>query len=373
MPNPPAQSAPDDDGVKLTKFAGLKNVVASERLGPDELELAINVDLDDVGQLSRRQGQTLLLAGATTSLYQSQAGKIFCVREGVLGQFLPNATFNAIETGYDNAVLCYAQVGDDIYFSGGSSGVSGILSESQLTVSSWGPANDFWLSPVVNPTSTLPSIRGRLLGKPPAATVLCYFNGRIYLAQNNLVWYTELYSYSLVDRTKNFYQFEAPVTMLGAVTDGIYVGTTEGVWFLAPTGQGMKRTRVLDSGVIPGTMAMIPGELANPSQVGLDEETPVKVSIAFMTKTGYCGGQDGGNCYNYTEEKFIFPAMLYGAGLFRRQSGINQYVVSANSAGDPVQDARIGDYVDATIRRAGTWREVKECLKISDTFSATVI
>ena len=382
MPNPapPQAQAPQDDSVKLQKWAGLKNTVDRERLGPDELEKAINIDLDDVGQAHRRQGQTLLLPGACGSLFTTTAGKVILIKDGVLGVLLPNLTFQEIEAGYENVTLAYVQVGTDIYFSGGASGVSGIIDENTLVVNNWGPKEDFWLSPVVNPTATLPAIRGRLLGKPPAATVLGYWNGQIWLAQGRLLWHTELFTYGLVDKTKNFYQYEADITMIGPVTDGIYVGTTEGVWFTQPVrlgrteeNKGFKRDRVMDSGVIPGTMVSLPSELANPAQVGLDQETPMKVSIAFMTNEGFCGGQDGGTCYNFTEEKFAFPQMVYGAAMFRRQAGMNQYVVAGNSVGDPVQHARIGDYVDAQIVRAGDWRQLEECLKITDTFTVDII
>ena len=200
-------------------------------------------------------------------------------------------------------------------------------------------------------------IRGRILGPPPQATFLAYFNGRIYLAQGRQVWATELYLYKYVDRTKNYWTFEANVTGIAAVTDGIYVGTEEGVWFVSGSYAEAKRVRVMDTGCIPGSMLEIPGELANPPQVGLNEDTPVKVSIGFMTQAGYCGGQDGGLCYNYTETKYIFPGITSAAALFRRQDGVNQYIATANSDGTPTANARIGDHLDATLIRGGAWNK----------------
>ena len=193
------------------------------------------------------------------------------------------------------------------------------------------------------------------------------------------VWYTELYLYDWIDATQGFWTFEADVTMIGAVSDGIYVGTTEGVWFIAKQWQweakavAAKRTRVMDFGVIPGSMVYVPAELANPPQVDQRSDTPVKVSIAFMTKEGFCGGQDSGVCYNFTETKFVFPDSVSAASLFRRQQGLNQFLTVLNSDGQPVANARIGDYADATLLQNADWNSVQERVGVRDTLDVTYI
>lgn len=369
MANPAKPQQPDDElePIVLQKFVGLKNVVTAERLGPDELEAAINIDLDDVGQIHRRRGRTKVASGNFSSLFTSADGVVFGVKDGSLGRINPNFSFAPLAAGFPADPLAYVQVGPKIYFS--SRTRAGIIDRDGDVVTAWGSSTDLWFSPVVNPTATLPAIRGRLLGAPPLATSLAYFNGRIYLAHGRQVWATELYLYNFVDKTKNFWTFEADVTMLGSVTDGVYVGTTEGVWFVSGAYGDAKRVRVMDSGAIPGSMAYVPGELANPPQIGLDQATGTKVALLFLTSEGYCGGQDGGVCYNYTENKFVFPDAVTAAGAFRRQSGVNQYLVTTNSGGSPSANSRIGDYVDAELIRGGAWNTVCDRVKISDTFT----
>lgn len=372
MANPRKPQTPVDeqDGVELRKFSGLKNTVDRERLGPDELELAINIDLDDVGQPHRRRGYQLASAGNFSSIWNSNERIAYGVKDGSLGIVNPDMSFVALQSGFINAAVCYVQVGQDIYFSSGTAGLSGIINQSTRTLRPWGSNPDIFFSPVVNPSSVLPAIRGRLIGKPPMATILAYYNGRIYLAQGRAVWCTELYAYDFVERVANFLPFEADVTMLGAVDDGLYVGTAEGVWFVSgPTFKEMRRVRVMDTPVLPGSMVSVPSEVANPPQVGLDQDTSTQIAILFMTARGYCGGHDGGTCYNYSESKFIFPAAQSVAAFFRRQDGMNQYVVILNSQGTPVDNARIGDYVDAELVRAGTWRETNDCVKFTDSFT----
>ena len=400
-PQPPA-AEPQKDSVEFRKFAGIKNTVERERLGPDELEIAINVDLDDVGELHRRQGSQLVASGNWSSLFNSDLGKVYGVRNGVLGRVLPNFNFLEMQAGFTAFdPLATVQVGSNIYWSCRTQ--AGVIDVQNDTSGPWlGPSipppyipdpldpnalplpslpmGTWWWSPVVNPQPTLPAVRGKILGPPPFASALAYFNGRIWLAQGKTLWHTELYLYNYVNMTRNFMQFEHEITMLGSVTDGVYVGTKEGVWFLShgtrieghPPG-AFKRIRVMDSGVISGSMVYIPGELGNPPQIGLDSDTPTKVSIMFMTTAGYCVAQDGGQATNFSESKFIFPDAISASAMYRWQVGTHQYIANLNHGGSPSSNVRIGDYADVILRPAGTWQEGSDQIGFTENLSATYI
>ena len=71
----------------------------------------------------------------------------------------------------------------------------------------------------------------------------------------------------------------------------------------------------------------------------------------FLAKTGLCAGFNGGQSFNLTQNTMVFPDASNAAALFRRQDGVNSYVAVADSGGTPSSNARIGDYVDAEIRR----------------------
>lgn len=353
------QQAPqpdDQDSVTVGRFDGLKNTVDREDLGPRDLALAVNVDLDDVGKAHRRRGRTLVASGNFHSLWPRSLGGAYGVKNAQLGIINPDYSFRGLgvvvggdfDVGWTN--VAYAQVKDQVYFSCPTA--SGIIDQSSNEqIGPWGPPQDFWLSPVLIPSPTLPQIAGRLLGAMPYATFLAYYNGRLYGATGNVVWYTDLYTYNLLDKTKNYYQFEGQVTMLGAVADGIYVGTDEGCYFLGGDLAPLKKVRVIDSPVIPGSMVLVPSELANPPQVGLDAVTPMQVSLAFMTTRGFCVAEDGGHAVNLTERNFFFPVSQRASAFFRRQDGMNHYIVCADSEGDPINGARFGEYVDAEIIR----------------------
>ena len=343
-----AVPAPPPESFVIQEFAGLKNTVTAERLGPKEQAVARNIDLDDVGQMHRRRGYTRVATGRFHSLFQSTA-RIYGVSNDALGIIRPNYTFVPLRTSIGSARLAYVEVAGDVYFSSALS--SGVIRADQ-TVDNWGAVTSAgtWLSPVVNPTTTLSPVGGRLLGRPPLATALAYLNGRIYLADGATVWATELFLYDYVDKTKTFLQFESDVTLVGSVSDGLYVGTTTGVWFLSGPFNEMKRVNIMSSAALPGSLVYLPAELVDTQMLKLPQ-TNSKNAVLFLTTAGLCVGFDSGVTFNISQNNVVFPDATSAAAMWRRQDGVNQYIGVTDSGGSPTSSARMGDYMDAEIRR----------------------
>lgn len=342
-----AQQDGPPENINLQAFSGLKNTVTPERLAPQELARAQNIDLDDLGQPHRRRGYTLRDAGDYHSLRQS-SHDLYAVKNGDLGVVEANYQFTTVYAGVGAAPLAYEQVGDTLYFS--SQQASGKVDVRSRAASGWGASTSegMWLSPVVNPTATLGEIRGKLLGKPPMASYLAYLNGRIYLANENLLWATELYLYDYVDKTRNFLQFESKITGVANGTDGLYVGTETNVWYLEGQFSQMRRKLIMNVGMVPGSLIGVPAEFI--SAAG-DMAQQSRNASLFLTEHGLIAGFDGGVCTNITQARHIFPSGQHVAPLFRKQDGANTYVGVIDSGGTPAANTRIGDYVDAEIRR----------------------
>jgi hypothetical protein len=338
------------DSIVFAQFDGLRNTILRERLKPTELEAAVNVDLDDAGQVRRRRGFTKVGTGNYHSLYSDSSGLCLVIKDNTLSLLYPNYSTEALLPGVGSEHLDYVRVGDVVYFS--SAATSGKYDVVTRQVSAWGQTggDGTWLSPVVAPTSTLGQVNGRLLGKPPMATSLTYYNGRIYMAHGSVVWATEPWLYDYVDKTKNFLPFGSDVTMLKAVSDGIYVGTEDNVDFIQGDSFPLKRTPLMNYGVVPHSGVIVPAELIKP-QVTQEANSPSKNAVMFLTKTGVVVGFDGGVTYNLTQDEVLFPDAKDSATMFRRQDGINAFVAVMNSGGTPSSTAAIGDYLDAQIVR----------------------
>lgn len=346
MAQPPPDPNQLPESVILGQFKGLRNTVTAERLTGEDLQRAQNIDLDNAGQAHRRRGYTLRASGNYHSLYTCSLGT-FVVKNGSLGRLYPDFSFSSLATVGDDP-LAYVEVAGNLYYSSADAG--GVV-RSDYTVADWGSSPDMWLSPVVNPTAYLGEIRGKLLGKPPRATALAYYNSRIYLAQDTTLWATEPYLYELVDKTKGYKQFEAPITILGAVSNGLYVGTRQGVYFLeGDTLDTLKMRKVSTAAALPGSLVNVPSDRVT-SQIPGNISYSSKMAILFLTTSGLCVGLDGGVMYDLTQDRVWFPDAVSAAAMYREQDGMSQYVGVTDSRGTPASNTRIGDYVDAEIRR----------------------
>lgn len=346
----PIPNLPPPDSIAIQEFKGIVNTVAPERMEPGELESATNVDIDDRGHLRRRRGQTRVATGRWHSLFAATDETLYGVKDGTLVRILPTYATVALQPLIGEEPLAYVQVGDQIFFSSSTS--SGVIYPDD-TVGPWGAVSgpSQWLSPVVNPSPTLPDTRGKLIGPPPMATALTHFNGRIYLAQDRTVWATELYLYHYVDKTRNFLPFESEVTLLAAVGDGFYVGTEDAVYYLTGPFAQMRRQVVLRTGAVRGSAVMAPGSVVSPPQFRTQGLAQSRPAVMFLTRDGVCAGYDNGLVYNLTEDRVVFPDAVQAAAVLRQQDGMNQYLVTTSSGGAPTSAARVGDYVDAEIRR----------------------
>ncbi len=335
------------ESIIVGSFSGVRNTVSEERLKPDELVAAVNVDIDDAGQLRRRRGRRQVSSAAHHSL-KTLGGTTLVVRAGVLGRLYSNYVFQPIVSVGPHP-LSYVRVGDMIYYS--SETARGKISSDNVPLT-WGqPGAGQWVSPVTRPTETLGAIRGRQLTAPPNATCLEAYKGRIYLGQGPVVWATEQWQYDVVDRTKGFLPFEDDVTMIAAVDDGLYVGTTAELLFMAGTlDAGFKLTHIIAAPVVAGSVVTVPYSKAMPQ--ARSGPVPEGSGPLFLTGAGIVVGLNGGNAFNLTQDHMVFPGAVSAAALYREDQGANSYVAVANSAGGPSANARIGDYVDAEIVRA---------------------
>ena len=334
--------------LMLQAFEGLKNTVSKHRLAPSDLERAINIDLDDVGQLRRRRGYTLKLAGDFHSV-ANVGSLILGVKDGELGIINPDYSFDGLGDTVGSERMSYVSVDDTIYWSNRLA--SGKLSVTARTTSAWGyPVSATeWHSQVITPTEYLTPIAGKLLSPPPTAQHLAYLNGRIYLASGQIIWATELYLYDYVDRTKNFIQYENEITGMGSLPGSLYVGTDEGVWYMSgPFGQ-MARKKVVTSPMLAGSMVRARASMINDRLRQTTDEADV---LLFLTDAGLVAGFDDGRCYNLTQDRFEFPTGEKVFPMLREQDGISQYVAVVDHGGGASNNARIGDYVDAEIVRA---------------------
>lgn len=412
-------AANKDEGVyELTKFAGLKNVIDPERFELEDLEVAMNVDIDDSFEVKRRKGYESVLAGNFSSLWSN--GKVcLAVKDGnTLVRVNKGWTLSTLKTGISGGPLSYATFGVNVGLSNGV--VNGIVDEAGYrtwgiappthqpvltAVGGWNlPAGRYQVAatflrndlqesgthaasvvdvpvdggisitnipqsadPDVTATrlyisrgdgatlyhygdypsgTTTGEIRGSIpslgwpiqtqfLTNPPVGDHIAEFNGYSLVAKGDTLYYSEPYAYELFDLRKNF-RFLHLITLVAPVDDGVYLGTTEGlVWLAGKSPSDWVMEEKFDYGAISGTEAyttrdaIFKGEGDGPA-------------VVFHSAEGICVGLPGGQITNITRERFDFPLQDRGAGIVRTHRGFVQYVAVLEGSGGAESNTATG-------------------------------
>jgi hypothetical protein len=167
----------------------------------------------------------------------------------------------------------------------------------------------------------------------PACVHLTHYNGRIYGASGNVVWYTEPLRYGLHSPSRNYIPFPEQVTGIFAAADGLYVGSDQIYWLAGSNPDEFK----LD--------VALPCRLAENSISTL----PVGQEALCVTERGVATMKKGGIIDVYDDTIAVDPA-TEGATIYVERDGVTQFV-GVGRAPTHTTVATAMDYMDAEIIR----------------------
>lgn len=276
----------------LNTKAAPHRITFNPETGISDLVSAVNVDVESNKQISRRKGyETSVRTESTHSLYSDGNNCLY-----ISGQSMYRLNRDFSRTGIrsgltDGAVMEFCSVGDKVYYTNGFE--NGYVK---------GNISYVWEgSSYVGPTTY------RTFSNPPVGTILEWFNGRMYIVQGKTIWYSEPFAYNWYSLSDSFLQFASNVIMLRTVTDGIYVGTDNEVFFLGGVApKEFTWQKVSSVPVIKGTaLRCDAGDFGDGSLTGK--------AVCWNSQSGIFLGVDGGKVKNLTKEKIeSFPRALQG-------------------------------------------------------------
>lgn len=145
---------------------------------------------------------------------------------------------------------------------------------------------------------------------PPPCHDMCLFKGALFLATANMLISSDPYNYELFD-PYNYIQFSSPIRVLGAVSDGLWVGTDDEIVFLQGTSMDtFNQIKRANHGAIQGSLAY-----SNASAVGQNGERMPDESVIFATDRGIMAGFPGGELRNLTQRQFTPGSGYSGTAL----------------------------------------------------------
>lgn len=194
-------------------------------------------------------------------------------------------------------------------------------------------------------------LRTRNLVPPPAGRALGYLAGRIYIADGNILWYTEPLQLNLCRKASNFLLFPGEIKIVAGARDGLYVVADDTHWL-----PGTDPAAFADAKIIPGSAAK--GSLAPFSD---EADTWIWFSDFGIVKAG-----PGGQVQQLQSAYLTTAPGDTGASLFMDDDGTKQIVsISTPRPGELNSGSVASTYLDMEVRRA---RRVVE-FDIGDTVS----
>ena len=290
---------------EIGTVSGVNTVKDPARFEPHELVYAHNIDISDKGRPSRRAGNTKKVtpSGSIHSMWGDDK-MCFYVENGILKRLHEDYTSTTLRTSVTNYHMSFVEVNDKYYYTN--------------------PAVIGYIENGVNTLFPTPSEDHKYVHRP--GQLIEYYNGRLYVARNETIWYSDVNYFNQVDRRYNFIQFENEITMMRAVNDGIWVCVgdinRQNTYFIqGATREEFTLRNFANYGCIEGSDVSI-------KDAGKVGEGLTGKAVMWTSDGGICIGANSGQFINITDGKFNTPDKRFGAGLFRDENGLAQYIAT---------------------------------------------
>ena len=228
--------------------------------------------------------------------------------------------------GYDVVIYVSTQNGEELY-------QNGVVS------------NGLTAYTIVNSRKSTRILNTQFMEPLPGGHIIRHFKARLYVARDNVLWFSEAFRYGLRKTNKDFFQFASKITIVQPVTDGVYV-VADKTYFLEGTEPSkMALTVVSDDKGIEGTGITMGGQ-----PFGI--EADVEVGYWF-SKKGAILGLPAGELKFLTEDRLALETdLVSGSTMFKEVSGIKQMVTNFSNKGD-VSEFKFADQITSQIIRNG--------------------
>lgn len=161
----------------------------------------------------------------------------------------------------------------------------------------------------------------------PPGEFITWLAGRLYTAKNGVLYFSNALRPHLYNPAHNFVQFSGHISFIEAVTDGMYVGDSRGVWFLSGTDPTKFEQQFVSScRAVKRSSIKMPPEHFDGDTV----KSPNPVAV-WLSTSGYVVGMDGGITIELQPDRVKVPAGMVGRSAYLFRGGMKQVVTPVNS------------------------------------------
>ena len=161
----------------------------------------------------------------------------------------------------------------------------------------------------------------------PAGHIVRTYRGKVYVAQGNVVWYSQAHRYGLCKTSEDFFQFPSRVTIMETVENGIFIVADKTYFLSGRTAEDINLVKVSKETGIEGTSTRVAGK-----QFGLDLEQDVAY---WVSNKGMILGFPDGKVKNITDKNIAIDInIVKGSSMYREIDGKKQILTALNGGGD---------------------------------------
>lgn len=261
--------------------------------GIQDLAVAVNVDHDRTGRVSRRKGFAATAVTAACHSLWSDGGPCLFVTGASLCMLSSVYSYRAVATVTPGARVSYFQLERRAYWMNGFE--KGYIE---------GAENHAWVrGAYVGPDTT------RQFSDPPIGHQIAYGHGRVWIAQGPVCWYSEPFDLGAFDLARSFLPFETQLTMVFPVKGGVFFSDSERTYFGAGQDpRAMDLHTVAESPAIAGTAAKL-------DLVQFGDGSMSGTGAIWTSTNGICVGTPDGQVLNLTQSRITYPKALRGAAI----------------------------------------------------------
>jgi hypothetical protein len=169
------------------------------------------------------------------------------------------------------------------------------------------------------------------LRQPVAGDYMAALNAVLLIADGSTLWYTLPMSPHLLDASKSFFQFAAPINLVIEVEGGAFVCADKTYFLQSPESDQVTRRKVADYTAVAGTGSVLPDGRA-----------------AWMTPYGLAVGALDGSVSLLSQANFVPELATEGASGVLEHNG-NQMVVTTMRGQQAPNPLAASDYYDLEI------------------------
>ena len=185
------------------------------------------------------------------------------------------------------------------------------------------------------------------LSPPPNGHLISYFNDRVYIASEEILYYSNPFMYEHFNLKSSYMYFPERIKLIMPVENGIWIASDKIYFLSGKTPENMSLYEKEPVRAVEGSAQKISGAYI------FINNTPLGYKWLFTTDKGIFVAFNDGVLLNLTERSVSFPKSNEGSSLFMQKNGINKYISLLKDQDQSTQNVGVGDLVTAEVVRNG--------------------